>query len=343
MYDNKEQVIDFEFTQHGKRLLARGQLKPVFYSFSDDDIVYDSEYMGSPEGPSIAHNRITAETPKTISVPNKHGIETSIRKLVAENQGESEIFIDLFQDESERTYDQISSLGTSDLSNQYAPSWHVTMLAGEISGSDLVISGSAANIRIPQINLRSPLYEVSLVEGLAEEVQEELEFLGVEPGVVSDYKLFGDGTLLEVVPYELLIEVDESNTAFKDSNFDIEIFTVEYQDVTVVSDSSTLTEQKEILRPLYFTEQPQKFGDIYVEEDVDMEFMLQNFKENEVGFYFDLEVDDEIPKEIVCKYVPKDKRRGIYGKYVGCEGPRAIVVGEGLYDSDVDILDDCDD
>ena len=40
--DKKEQVIEFELTNHGKHLFSVGKLDPKFYSFYDDDILYDS-------------------------------------------------------------------------------------------------------------------------------------------------------------------------------------------------------------------------------------------------------------------------------------------------------------
>ena len=39
--DRKEQVMDTQLTQYGKRLLAKGKFKPAYYAFYDDDIIYD--------------------------------------------------------------------------------------------------------------------------------------------------------------------------------------------------------------------------------------------------------------------------------------------------------------
>ena len=44
-FDSKQEVIDVRLTQFGKRLLARGQFKPAFYQFFDDDILYNSEFF----------------------------------------------------------------------------------------------------------------------------------------------------------------------------------------------------------------------------------------------------------------------------------------------------------
>ena len=43
--DKKEQVIEFQLTNYGKHLFSQGKLDPKFYSFYDDDILYDSNYQ----------------------------------------------------------------------------------------------------------------------------------------------------------------------------------------------------------------------------------------------------------------------------------------------------------
>ena len=39
--NKKEDVIYMELTPYGRHLLSLGQLKPEYYAFFDDDIVYD--------------------------------------------------------------------------------------------------------------------------------------------------------------------------------------------------------------------------------------------------------------------------------------------------------------
>ena len=52
--DRKEQVIDIELTAHGRSAFSSGKFIPKYYSFHDDDILYDSEY--GPSG-SIKNSR----------------------------------------------------------------------------------------------------------------------------------------------------------------------------------------------------------------------------------------------------------------------------------------------
>ena len=46
-FDPKEEVMDIELTQHGKRLLSKGLLRPTYYLFFDDDILYDASCAGN--------------------------------------------------------------------------------------------------------------------------------------------------------------------------------------------------------------------------------------------------------------------------------------------------------
>ena len=51
--NKKEDVIDLKLTTHGRRLLSDGVFKPVYYSFFDDNILYDaSRVSGSAAEPS---------------------------------------------------------------------------------------------------------------------------------------------------------------------------------------------------------------------------------------------------------------------------------------------------
>ena len=44
--NKKEQVIDFKLTNYGNYLLSIGNFKPTYYTFLDDNVVYDSAYFG---------------------------------------------------------------------------------------------------------------------------------------------------------------------------------------------------------------------------------------------------------------------------------------------------------
>ena len=41
---------------YGKQLLSMGKMKPVYYAFFDDNIMYDGEYAGITENQNIIQN-----------------------------------------------------------------------------------------------------------------------------------------------------------------------------------------------------------------------------------------------------------------------------------------------
>ena len=42
-FNKKEEVIDLQLTQFGRHMLSKGKFKPVYYSFHDDNILYNIE------------------------------------------------------------------------------------------------------------------------------------------------------------------------------------------------------------------------------------------------------------------------------------------------------------
>ena len=63
-FNKKEEVLDIQLTQLGKYLLSKGKLKPVYYAFSDDEILYSTEYVndGKVETKKETSERIQKET-----------------------------------------------------------------------------------------------------------------------------------------------------------------------------------------------------------------------------------------------------------------------------------------
>lgn len=63
--DKKEQVLDIQLTPYGEYLLSQGRFKPEYYSFYDDNILYESQYSGdSEESQSDIEPRIQENTPQ---------------------------------------------------------------------------------------------------------------------------------------------------------------------------------------------------------------------------------------------------------------------------------------
>ena len=89
--DRKEQVLDVQLTQHGKYLLSIGELKPEYYAFFDDDILYDSGYASiQQEQQNNIQDRIK-ESVRTKTQYVFNSIETNLKNK--EHMTEKNVFL----------------------------------------------------------------------------------------------------------------------------------------------------------------------------------------------------------------------------------------------------------
>jgi hypothetical protein len=122
-FDSKQEVIDIRLTQFGKRLLAKGAFKPVFYQFFDDDILYNSEKAGFSEEQNSAEDRIL-ETPRLKTMHVNSGVETSFKqeqRLI--ESGSLPVYQEIKEDEQPQVAQKLLtySLEKSEINSQEAP------------------------------------------------------------------------------------------------------------------------------------------------------------------------------------------------------------------------------
>jgi len=336
--DKKEQVIDIELTQHGKRLLSRGKLKPVFYAFFDDDILYDSEYGGFEENRNDIGERVRNDTPALEVQYVYSGIETDVSKTIAQKRTNLAHGIDediIIQSTPEKHYAVSAPLGNSSLNDAEAPSWSVNVLQGEISGSVLVATGSQPNTKIPQLNMIDVTYKTTPVkpplgqpDALDGGGDEELDRNSTDVNFTSSR--FEDGSFINIQEDFLLFEVSEKNVDSLTKNFDIEIFMKE-EDVATGQD---------ILVPLLFDmNKPLVVNDILVDQS-DEPLENRSLDPSYVDHFFHVYVDDEIDKQTLCKLVPTPLLEASFpADFLDCVDVVVTPDPTGLYDSDVSELD----
>jgi len=88
-FNKKEEVIELKLTQFGRFMLSKGKFKPTFYSFFDDNVLYNSEKGGVNELQNESGARIQ-ETPTMEHQNSFSSIEKDINfnyeKLSAEDE-----------------------------------------------------------------------------------------------------------------------------------------------------------------------------------------------------------------------------------------------------------------
>lgn len=328
-FDSKQEVIDFELTPHGKRLLSKGKFKPSYYSFSDEGIIYDNSYADIlSENQNNIETRIQDETPTLKVIPLSYGIERDIKE-------KGNIIEKLL-------IDKLSLLSNSGVSSDYAPSWSVTLLKNTIINTQPhYTSSDGMFLRIPQINIScsykeqimldkvyvtarqsldrsdygldsndSTTFEFSPLSALSPEnisinsLQIQSEISGKNSTFLTS-RHFEDGTIFTIEEDEIVIDLMQLNVGIEEE-YEIEVFKYEKD-----------KNGNQIIVPLdfQFKENENIIDDVLV--DVENNFTTLPIDNNKVEYFIDLNVDKEIDQRIICKYiVPMTKGKGINNSFV---------------------------
>ena len=182
-FDRKEQVMEVELTKYGKRAFSMGKFVPKFYSFHDDDVIYDSEFTPSGSiqktNPKVSQERQNniverIETVPRLSIISDGGWERNHKFFTAtgEQHTENTNAGALNPDQiSPATAKFLRPIGTSSPLKNFAPAWEIkTMPSSEplsVSGTEefpLRSGASGSEIIIPYFSSSLPLeYEVDQI------------------------------------------------------------------------------------------------------------------------------------------------------------------------------------
>ena len=318
-FNPKEDVVELQLTQYGKFLLSMGRLKPEYYSFFDDDILYDVEYASGKENQNESKGRITTKTPRLRTQYVFRGIETEVHKSNRLTRYGEQMIEDVLyksdllkgariQQTADKNYALSAPIGTSNFVSDYLPSWRLGFLKGEMQSANTTVTGSYQTVKIPQIESQLK-YRIS-VEQEEALPQEATTLEDVDSAVVGDPNAAGsgvdsalaaeqlpDGTVIKVEEEYILLQVGENNTEFNPKNFDIEVFEIQTEVDENLSDGS-----KEVLVPLFFHREPEMIVDgiLLDKKDIEKQYENQEFDATYVDMFFDVLVDNEIPEDIFC-------------------------------------------
>ena len=82
-FDSNQEVLDIQLTSYGKYLLSKGEFSPVYYSFFDDDVIYDQSYVGLAHSSKDSEVRILDQTPYLRLQTSFNSIDERIKKRQA--------------------------------------------------------------------------------------------------------------------------------------------------------------------------------------------------------------------------------------------------------------------
>jgi hypothetical protein len=274
-FDPKEEVMDIELTQHGKRLLSKGLLRPTYYLFFDDDILYDASHANNTlESQNAIEKRITQETPRIKTQYNFSGLSENI-------------LADSLPPTSEAYFSLNHALGTSNMQSEHYPGWNINMFGKDgptIEKSVEHLTSSFVTLKIPQNNI---------LLNFKTTVSSEFSTSTIDEDVNLSSQVKADGTYISVQPRTLLMEVLENNTTFGNENFDIEVF---IQDKEVeLDDAGEIVRELDAWTPLSFKKRHEQIVDgILLDEQPEV---CHDLDPTYVEYYFDIFTDSEISEE----------------------------------------------
>lgn len=329
--DKKEEVIDIELTPHGKKLLSMGKMRPVYYAFFDDNIMYDSEYAGLSEDQNVIQQRITELTPQ---------LQTQYKFT---SKGKEGTEVDFGNGEKISTIAPlernvlVSDLGSSRNSGQEYPAINLRMLSGIIKDYDLDYTTEFGKKRIPQINIdvdyKAQMGSVNLDTGSSARAMDDNTVIETAPEapvnvIFTDTAI--DGSFLKITPSIILADIVENNTDFKIENFDIEVYEI-----------------GEALIPLSFAKNKTNnvVNGILLDTPSEEDEVPVTLSANNVEYYFDIFVDSDIDREVINNSVSVLKSQGLYTDkdYVNEDNVLIREVISDIYGTNVTVTDikDC--
>lgn len=248
IFDKKEEVLSVELTSYGKKLLASGAFRPKYYTFHDDQVIYDVRYTGaSEELINLSHNRIV-NTPHVTPIPTITSVNENMQKLAeSANNIKNKI--------------NTSVIGNSSLVSKYAPSWNIKIDGAEIKN---VYKGE----------------ETGLLDSQSNDItQIVLEDIPVKWGYIDETK---QSRYIENIDFH--ITVTEENVDDTGERFEFELFECETPAKAVTDPVRFLN----IVKKFPFDNIPSSIVNNIYREGVQFDLIDPEVPEQTVGSLFDI-------------------------------------------------------
>mgnify|MGYP003144663243 CR=1 FL=1 len=308
--NKKEQVFDIKLTSYGKDQLAAGSLKPTYYAFFDDNIVYDGSYIGVTENQNEIHNRIKNNTQYIEGQVLFQDVETLPSPQDVEIEGvfgDEDYSVKFFSDSTPTKniprkdiyrFDQMIGDAFLEGNTQNIPAWKVVTLQGQISSSSQKfvkeISGSSTQqpmsiqVEIPQVNV-DLTYRLKVKNNYETSLMEEQNFLNDNSPV--DVQIFGDDKYISLENDDLMIYMEELNTILLTENFEVQVYEV------------TGSNSMELIKKDFHKNFRSLNGGLITDEYVELLSSIKPVQvtTNDVNYYFDILKDSSVDQAQACK------------------------------------------
>lgn len=322
-FNKKEETIQIELTPYGRSLLSLGKLSPKFYSFLDDDVLYDCDAGGFTETNDQIKTRILEETPVLKCSRDLQSPEGLINN--SENNEEN-----IRPHTSLKLNYMTEILGTSDNASEFAPTWRATMIQGKISGSvSTVLTGSDKYLRqIPQLDcVIEYSMEVKNIDGAP-----PVSGVQASPNTTVS-KVFPDGTYISLEEEQILCQLLEDNNFLFNDGLEVEAYL--YDDTP-----------EENLIPLYFFPKRTNIKNgLLLDEQEISDLTNEDFGEisdKYVEYWINFNTDRMISPKDICDGTSQLKSRDI-NVSLEVECPDRDSIDFDIYGTNVVAVEECDD
>jgi len=286
--NKKERVYDLKLTNYGHYLLSVGTFKPAYYSFLDDNVIYDAAYAGRTEAQNEIHKRIKDETQYLESLVLFRDIESS--------SFGTDGLLNYFEVDMSPTvvipehdvfhFNSLIGDAYLDGDTQAVPAWKIAPLQGRISSSTTIDSKNSD--RTPQINMK-------LIYRLTAEDPSIIATL--TPNDIRDVidtveTPFSDGKQIVFSADNALLYVEEVNTDFLTENFDLEVFEI------ITGSSPSL---KDNLERKYFKRKIPQVENGFMISAIQELVPDEDLTSGSVEYYFDILTDAEVDEVAACR------------------------------------------
>ena len=359
-FNKKEDVIDLELTPFGEQLLADGDFLPKYYAFFDDDVLYDGKWAGIEneaqnkikdrikEVPRLKTQYTFANTEK-LSWYVPHVIELNpgldpgeAQKMILKEEHKQQL-------EFLKRYSLPLPLGNCNFEADKAPAWDIKLLYNDMDSEVSYFSSSMhPYLKIPQFDVSikykteikplndPPKTSADNVNGANILRLKEFDELHENPPVYEDgyYDFQEDFVVLEIT---------EHNVPYLRENFDIEVFEITHDNPkydlyygskhfvkppSVVDDKGLLKSQEEVIKS----------------NEKDLELRMLPLNSDYVEYFFNIYVDYEIDKDLICKLNPSAKQKGFFvSDPLDCfEDKEVNILSSDIYKEAVETTPECD-
>lgn len=313
-FDPKEEVLDIQLTEHGRRLFSQGKFMPKYYSFSDEGIIYNSENVGFTEEQNQTNTRIVEETPYLKIIPRNTQVKEigNFNDVSATSLKENLTQATMLNSTIAKSY----SLGNMSYTGSQSPKIKINLLEGNVTGvfdyyvpsTDLEEYQKIPLSPIPQIDVEL-VYLSTVVDSnnpqsvfysdFANILNQDLifrnqnigssntqGFINTQGGSNSNSPIDSfssgfvgaDGTVIKTYNPTLTLLLEEENTDNLFDNFEVEIYEIS-------DELNTLTGENH-LNKLLFKKDVQDYelknGLLISNKEIeDLSFVIQGMEDNE--------------------------------------------------------------